>query len=166
MEAGRTHLRGLTLVELCVCLSITSVLCSIALPAMSRLRHHQTLVASTNAMIHALQLTRIQAITTRQAQQLCPAGPHDTCLKSTDWSNGWLMIPVKESDAPPPAHHGGPGKGVLVQSTAGRTQVRYNSDGTSPGTNVTITLCNSAGTNHVVVNNTGRVRSTRTIATC
>lgn len=165
MRTGRRS-QGLTLIELCTTLAVAAIICTIALPALSQLRQHQSLVTSTNALVHALQLTRIQAITSRQAYLLCPAGKSGDCQKTTDWSHGWQVVPAKAPSAHTLLLRGEAGKGVRLQSTVGRTQVRYNPDGTSAGTNVTFTLCNTSGSHIVVVNNTGRVRSARTDATC
>ena len=47
-------------------------------------------------------------------------------------------------------------------STAGRTRVHYRPDGTSAGSNVTLTVCDRRGRDEataLVINNAGRVRS-------
>ena len=157
---------GLTLTELCLTLAIASIVLSIGMPAMSQLRDSQRLVSSTNSLIHALQLTRMYAISTRQAHVLCPSSQPIECTKNTDWTSGWSIHPALSGDTPQLSFTGQPSTGVRIQTTVGRTQVRYNPDGTSPGTNATFTVCNQAGTHRVVINNTGRVRSERNDNTC
>jgi type IV fimbrial biogenesis protein FimT len=53
-------------------------------------------------------------------------------------------------------------EGVAILSTAGRTRINYQPDGSSPGTNITLTVCDSRGADRataLIINNAGRVRS-------
>ena len=52
---------------------------------------------------------------------------------------------------------------LRIVSTTGRQQLRYLPDGTSAGTNLTLSICNDHGEllGRVVVNNLGRPRSER-----
>jgi type IV fimbrial biogenesis protein FimT len=51
--------------------------------------------------------------------------------------------------------------GVAINSTSGRQELSFHPDGSSPGSNVTFTLCDVRGASHaraIVVSNSGRAR--------
>ena len=64
---------------------------------------------------------------------------------------------VLHTDLKPTSRH------LRVISNTGRKQLRYLPDGRSAGTNLTISICNPAGSllGKVIVNNMGRPRSQR-----
>ena len=98
---------------------------------------------------------------------VCPSSDQQYCGHTTEWQHGWLIFAdanhdgsrsddealVSVSDAQP--------EGVAILTTAGRTHVDYRPDGSSPGSNVTFTVCDRRGhdlATSLVINNAGRVR--------
>ena len=91
------------------------------------------------------------------------------CRGDADWSHGWIVFadpdgnrkPDVDSDllrvSDPPS-----GAGRTLRLGATRNFVRYQRDGRSAGTNLTVRVCRGGTLNgEVVVNNLGRVRSVR-----
>ncbi|MCG8276169.1 GspH/FimT family pseudopilin [Stenotrophomonas sp. NLF4-10] len=168
---------GITLVEVIVCACVLSITAAIAAPSMANLVERQRATAANHSLITHLAQARMTAITRRVPVILCPSHSGSTCNADTNWGDGWLLFLDRDGNRQP--DH--PNDIVLVDnapisshmkltSTAGRKHVRYLPDGRSPGTNLTISICNKKGEllTAVVVNNTGRARSTRprTPTTC
>ena len=161
---------GFTLIELAVTTAVMALLAGIALPSMNALVEQQRASAAASSLMTHMQLARIAAVSRNRRTVLCPTPDGTACASGTDWSQGWMLF-VDEDGNRRPDH----GDDVLRQeteptsrhlrivSTAGRQQLRYLPDGTSAGTNLTLSICNDRGEllGRVVVNNLGRPRSER-----
>ena len=116
-----------------------------------------------------LAIARNTAITRRSHIIACPGDALTGCRLDANWSQGWILFadpdgnrqPDDESDlirvgnAPSGAPHS-------IRLTSTRNFVRYQRDGRSAGTNLTINICHKDSlAGQVVVNNLGRVRSVR-----
>ena len=99
---------------------------------------------------------------------VCPSANQIDCAHDLRWHQGWInfidnnhkgehevdeeVIGVAQAQ---PA-------GVAILSTSGRHRIRYQADGTSDGSNLTLTVCDRRGTasaTSLVVSNSGRLRS-------
>lgn len=164
------RMRGLTLVELMVAVSVLAIGCLAGLPAMATLLEQQRAIATLGALSTQMQLARMAAITYRQPALLCPSRDGASCAAGTDWSGGWLLFLDRDGN-----RRVDPGDEILrvettpttrrlrVNATAGRPQVRYLPDGRSAGSNLTVSVCNQRGRllGAVIVNNAGRPRVSR-----
>jgi type IV fimbrial biogenesis protein FimT len=162
------HNRGITLIELLMTLALISILLAIAAPAFGGLVQRDAAETSRNTLTTALSAARIEAVTRTRNVVVCPSADQQYCDHSTEWQHGWIVFADANQDGdrdegetlisagdPQP-------EGVAITSTAGRTKVAYHADGTSPGSNLTLTLCDRRGAKlatSLVVNNAGRVRS-------
>jgi len=169
--AIRCH-RGVTLVELMLCLGMLSVVIAFAAPSMNALLERQRTIAATHSLISHLASARLSAVTHKYPVVLCPATENLQCTEHTNWSKNYLaFLDVDGNGKQRPNHpedilvvHQNPLSGTMqLHSTVGRSQVRYLPDGRSPGSNVTFSICNSRGKllSQVIINNAGRARSTR-----
>ncbi|WP_269790698.1 GspH/FimT family pseudopilin [Stenotrophomonas sp. Iso1] len=161
---------GFTLIELVVCLAVFALLAAIAAPPLSALLERHRAIAAEHALIHHLQLARMTAVTHRKPAVLCPSLDGRSCSGGNDWSIGWLVFVDRAGKRTPedPADivrndiH--PTSSTLrLVSTRGRSNIRYQPDGRSAGSNLTISICSKEGTilAQVIVNNAGRPRSQR-----
>jgi type IV fimbrial biogenesis protein FimT len=85
--SGRRHhtrKTGFTLIELMIVLVIAGLAVTLALPGFQQLIHRQQLVTTANALFHAIQLTRTEAIRRNRIVQLAP-------LDDADWASGWRI---------------------------------------------------------------------------
>ena len=161
---------GFTLIELAVTVSILSLLAGIALPSMSGFVERQRTSAAITSLTTHMQLARMAAVARNRRAVLCPTGDGSTCEAGTDWSRGWMLFVDDDGNRKPDA-----GDDILrvdleptsrhlrIASSTGRQQLRYLPDGTSAGTNLTLSICNARGEllGQVIVNNAGRPRSER-----
>ena len=162
--------RGFTLIELMTTVAITGILAGVAAPSMGGFIEHQRANAATSSLMSHMALARMSAISRNHRAVLCPSRDGLTCEAGTDWSGGWMLFVDEDGnrrpdgsddilrvDLEPTSRH------LRVVSTRGREQLRYLPDGRSPGSNLTISICNdrSEVLARVIVNNAGRPRSER-----
>ena len=166
----RPHSRGMSLVEMLVCVCVLTILAGVATPALNGLIERLRTDAAANTLLNNLALTRLTAVSRRSTAALCPSADGASCTPGTDWSAGWVLFldrdgnrrpdgpdDIVRADIAPVTRH------LRLVSSTGRRQVRYLSDGRSAGSNLTISICNARGEllGSVVVNNAGRARSAR-----
>ncbi len=161
--------RGVTLVELMTTLAILTIVSTFGMTAFADAIARHRVQTALHLISADLAMARNTAITRRSHVIACPGDPSMGCRLDANWSHGWIVFadpdgnhrPDSEIDllrvgsAPPGAPHS-------IRLTATRNFVRYQRDGRSAGTNLTVNICHKetlAG--QVVVNNLGRVRSSR-----
>ena len=163
---------GFTLVELSITLVVAAVLLALGLPAFQELQERSQVQATLHLLTSQLALARMAAVTRNSPVVVCPSAGTGTneCLGGTDWSTGWLTFIDPDGNRHPdryedvlrddPALRGR--HGITIQSTSGRSHLRYHPDGSSPGTNLTLRLCRDGWLlGSVVVSNVGRSRTHR-----
>lgn len=161
---------GFTLIELLATTSILAIVAGVAASPMNALleRYRATTVASS--LVTHMQLARMAAVNHGRRTVLCPSSDGARCDAGTDWSPGWLLFVDQDGnrqadatdailrvDRQPTSRH------LRIISSAGRQQLRYLPDGTSGGSNLTLSICSQDGEllGRVIVNNVGRPRTER-----
>lgn len=158
---------GFTLVELMIALAVLALLLGLALPGFGPLIERQRTATAMHLVSAQFAQARNTAVMRRTPVTVCPSRGDGLCRNDADWSQGWLMYRDPRSGSQPrspadvlgeqyrPAH--GP---VRILSSAGRPRIRFQPDGRSGGTNLTIRICIAGSVRgEVVVNNVGRVRN-------
>lgn len=165
----RAGIRGITLVELIVAMSVFTVLAALAVPSYHALRKRSQVDATLHLLTSHFASARITAITHNVPVVVCPSRGDGLCREDSDWSDHWLTfrdpdgnrqpdedIDIYRNDAAPRSPH------LRILSTAGRRHVRYLPTGYSSGNNLTVSLCFDGKVNgQVVINNAGRIRTAR-----
>lgn len=171
--AARRNL-GFTLTELLTTLAVISILLATAMPAFGNLAQSSKEQTARSALGAALGTARIAAVSRTENVVLCPSADQQYCGRTTEWQHGWLVFVDADHDGVRDAGEEvlqasqALPEGVAILSTAGRTRINYQPDGSSPGTNITLTVCDSRGADRataLVINNAGRVRSGTPTAT-
>lgn len=167
-DRTRRRQHGLTLVELMTTLAILTLVCTFGASTFADVIARQRVQTALHMISADLAIARSTAIMRRNHVVACPGDPLG-CRADADWSNGWIVFmdadgnrhPDTESDlirvATAPS-----GAPVNIRLASTRHFVRYQRDGRSAGSNLTINVCSKhtlAG--QVIVNNLGRVRSAR-----
>lgn len=164
------HHAGFTLIELTLATAITALLAGIALPSMGALLERQRTSTAIASLTTHMQLARTAAISRNRRAVLCPSPDGLNCETGRDWSQGWMLFidedgnrlpdtgdDILRTELAPTSRH------LRITSSSGRQQLRYLPDGTSSGSNLTLSICNPRGEllARVIVNNAGRPRSER-----
>lgn len=169
---GTRQARGLTLVELMTTVAILTLLGTFGVTAFSDVLARHRVQTALHLISADLAMARNAAITRRSPIVACPGDALLGCRLDADWSMGWIVFTdsdgnrrpdnaadlLRVADAPSGAPH-------TVRLVSTRSYARYQRDGRSAGTNLTINVCRAdmlAG--QVVVNNVGRIRSHRDAA--
>lgn len=153
--------RAFTLYELLITLALLAILAMLALPSFSALAARSTQASEINALFHAFHQARKESIMRRRVVSLCPSRDGQTCTRSRDWSDGWLLFYD-------PAGTGWSGDGIVtrhrvsdnVRVTANR--LLFTARGTRKRTtNGTIVFCDRrkrTAAKALVISYTGRPR--------
>lgn len=168
MEAQRNHAKGVTLIEMLIVISIIAVLSAIATPALGNLKQAGASRSARSALSVAINQARISAAMRRQQVVACPSANQETCDRNLRWHNGWLVFfdgnrnGEHEPDEEIIALNQAQPSGIAILGSAGRHRIRYQPDGTSDGSNMTLTVCDRRGVSaarSLVLNNSGRLRT-------
>jgi len=155
---------GFTLIEQIMVLAIMAALAGAAAPPMHALLGRNRLQAAQMDMLAGLQHARGMAVQTGARVVFCPSRDANRCSGEAQWESGWLLGVDRDRDNQPdgvPLRVGGGQARVTIRSTAGRRHVAFQPDGSSPGSNLSIVICDASGGGaplSVVVSNSGRVR--------
>ena len=158
---------GMTLLELCVALAIVAILCLLALPSFSASVSRWRADMLRMQLVSVFNSARSTAITRRQPVAVCPSEDGRRC--GNDWSRGWLIhrdrgkfIDTPLSEDVLQFRAGYADRSLWAGTSQGRWRLRFQGDGRSGGSPLTVDIC-AGGRLHgqVVVNNVGRTRATR-----
>jgi type IV fimbrial biogenesis protein FimT len=161
--------RGLTLSELLVSLSVTSIMTIAALNYLPLWLHSNRMTGEVNRFVVALQLARSEAVKQGRRLVLCPQTKQGVCGRAADWENGWLLFASDDRErdtdetpilaAPPMAEF------IRMRSGNQRKRIVYQPDGSSGGTNSSFTFCDRRGLAKprvICLSNSGRPRTAYT----
>lgn len=82
--------RGFTLVELMVTVSVIAILAAVAVPGMTALINNSRLNGQSEEMLSSLQLARAESIRRNARVTVCPSTDGSTCASSTAWTQ-WIV---------------------------------------------------------------------------
>ena len=164
----RRRVRGITLVELAAAMATLAIVTAIGVPALRSLVETARADAATSAVTRSFALARIAAVSRGIPVSVCPSVDGRRCRGSTDWTRGWIVF----LDATRSGQPASPGdllevvgeldSGIAATSTSGRSLVRFQPGGWSPGFNLTVRVCAAnLLKRRVIVNNAGRSRVER-----
>lgn len=88
--------RGITLVELMVTLTITTILLAVAAPSLVQFMNSSALSGLANEMMSSLNYARSEAIKRGQAVSLCASSNGSSC--SGSWISGWILFNDSNGD--------------------------------------------------------------------
>lgn len=161
---------GFTLVELATALAVLAVILVLGVPAFSGLIRAMRTDSAFHSVTTSLAGARLTAVTRHEPITVCPSLDGRQCRKDLAWDAGWIVFVDPARKASPGSdgdvlHRFDPDlHGIAIRSTVGRHYVRYLPNGFSSGSNLTLRLCSIESgqqLGEIVVNNAGRVRSTR-----
>jgi type IV fimbrial biogenesis protein FimT len=157
---------GFTVLELLITLSIVSILVTMGVPSFKKFLEKQALRAAIHSIHSDLLLARSQAVYQDMSVVACPGTLSSGCTGSTDWSGGWIVFIDENADrthqdSETLVRTGMAVSNMAIHSSRGRSSFRFYPDGSSPGSNGSITFCGPAGpplARKLIVSNLGRIR--------
>lgn len=169
--------RGFTLIEMLLTLAVASVLTMLAVPSFQSLMSKQQATDSYNRVASALHLARSIAVMKNTTSIVCPSTDGRHCSPSQHWQNGWLVAidsdENQQPDGTPSQVFTATSDSIRIYTSQGRQNIRFQSDGSSPGSNLSMIICHSGrpqSARSVVLSNVGRIRhgeaSTAQAAAC
>ena len=162
--------RGVTLVELIVCVSLLSILVGLAVPSFSGLLADWRRDSAVRDFAGDLQLARSTALRTSRSVVMCATPDGLACAigaASTDWRQGWIVFSDLDGDGAlgnnePVIAQRGPLMGLQrMRSNIVAGQIEFRSNGLLRRGNATVeVLAEGAAAQRLVsvrINTTGRV---------
>ena len=162
--------RGFNLLEAMMAMCILAIGASLALPAFKSTLESVRTSAALNQTIATLASARSTAVMRRQVVSVCPSQDRLTCRNDGVWEDGWIMF-VDAGKSGQPADAAGIlraadplNPSLILRATPGRDRARFQPDGRSAGSTLTLSLClrdDHRPLGQVILNNWGRARSLR-----
>ncbi|MFQ2751012.1 GspH/FimT family pseudopilin [Aeromonas caviae] len=151
--------KGFTLLELMIAVSLGVILLGIGAPAMSSLLNENALKFESRTLLKYLRFARSQAIDNQQSVTVCLANAGDNCVTA----NPTQFLVFVDGNGNDIFNNGeqilarSPQLSDSLTAANNRTSTTFSPDGTSLGTNATITLCRSGNAQiNLVISPSGR----------
>lgn len=162
----RNNQDGTSLIEVLMVLIVLAITLGLGLPQLQEVLSGGRMRAAREQLTLALAHARSEAVMRGRNVVVCPGTERAGCSDSIFWHRGWVSFEDRNYNGSrdtgePEVGVGGPHPGVKIAATDGRRHVRYRLDGSSDGSNVTLTFCDARGADRataIVIGNTGRVR--------
>ena len=110
-----TRTRGITLLEVMVAFAVAAIIFALGVPAFGTWFADQQVQDRAEALVHALDLARSEAVKRGDRVDVCPAP--DACDGgAAAWDGGWIVVPdVARSAASALAHERAAPEGVTIR---------------------------------------------------
>jgi type IV fimbrial biogenesis protein FimT len=150
-----------------ITLAIIGILLSQALPGFGPWVASAKQTSAINRMVAHLHLARSEAIKRGVKTVLCASLDAQTCSKQIQWEHGYILFTDENENKQPDNGddilqiHSSESTGLAITSSIARTRLTFQPTGMSPGSNVTITFCDTQAKTRpkaLIVSNTGRPR--------
>lgn len=161
----RRHPLGVTVVELAAVMALLAILLALGLPALLEPLERSRADTTRLRLVSVFNSARAMAITHRRVVTVCPSIDGTGC--DADWASGWLIQADRsagpdEAAGPRQFLAGTRSPRIRASSTQSRRYLRFQGDGRSGGSTLTVRICVGAQLHsEVIVNNVGRTRSVR-----
>jgi len=162
------RVKGLTLIELIIVLSIIGISLGLTAPSFSNIINNNRLTTQYNELLTALSLTRSEAIKRQIRVTTCQSSTGNSCTKdSSNWHKGWIVFTDLDTDNQVDSdetillvQQNSP-EGVQI-SFGARTRVAYHDSGLAVGSsNGTFLFCDHRGDDSkkgLIISMSGRPR--------
>jgi len=166
-------IKGFSLIEMVVTLSIAATLVSYALPSIFEIKSNKILQNDRDRLMVSFAYARTYAINQQKQVIVCPSLSGTDCDNQSNWHQGWIIF----DDTNRNRHLDNNEKllqfenpmdiTIIATSSLNRSKIRFNNIGFAPGTNVSINFCDQRGYEHaqaIIINNAGRIKQSKPIS--
>lgn len=163
-----SRFQGFTLIELLTVVAIVAILSTVAVPSFASLIASTRMTSSLNLLMTHVFYARSEAIKRQQKVVLCPTLDGQQCADEASWQHGILLFVDHNNNARLDENdelirHEVPDLSdrLRIFTSAARKRVTFYADGSSPGSNLTMTFCDMNAHSEpkaLMLSNTGRPR--------
>lgn len=158
--------QGFTALELLVTMAIIAILLSAGVPAIQNYSWNLRMKTALDSLQTDLVLARRQAINLNVQTVTCPTPDAVSCVAGSDWEHGWMVFADLNADrqrqaGEPLFKQSGQVEFIRINSSLARPYVRFYPNGSAPGSNMTIRLCDDRGASYagqISISNSGRIK--------
>jgi len=136
MTGKNLAVRGFTLMELLVTMTVVGILMAIAVPSYRYVTTANRASSEVNALLGDVQMARGEAIKEGQFVSICASTDGSTCAGTSAWNTGWIVF----TDAAPLGTREAPGDVIVkvqsafsgadtLNSNHGITALTFNREG-------------------------------------
>ena len=146
---------GITLLELLVSVAIVATLAAVAVPQVIAVRDAARSTIAQGKLRESLLVAVTRSTMTRTESVICPSAGQ-ACVATHDWTHGWIVFMDLDGDRIRDLEErllmrvGPAGGGVSIISSAGRTRIVVQPNGSTSGSNATFTFCDARGAKKAV----------------
>lgn len=161
---------GFTALELLVTMAVAAILLATAVPAFKTYSWNLRLKTAIDTLETDLNLARSRAINMNATTVICPvAGSEQVndieCAEVTYWQQGWMVFADVNGDRQrqslePVLKRSSEIELVNISSSLSRNALRFYPNGTAPGSNATLVVCDHRGAGFagkISLSNSGRI---------
>jgi len=160
------RLRGFTLLEMLISLTVAAIIITSAIPALHELIQRNRLTTTINTFVTHLHYSRSEAIKRGARAVMCRSDDGENCSRTNGWEEGWIIFADynanREFDGNDELLQVKQGFENDINITSGRRRrIVYQANGTSPGTNGTYIFCSPDYPEYaraIILSNLGRPR--------
>jgi type IV fimbrial biogenesis protein FimT len=155
-----------TLLEMMITIAIIAILVTLGVPAFFEFSQKQAISAAINTLHNDLLLARSHAVYEGLPVVACPGNETSGCTDGIQWSDGWIVFADPNADRTLQVNETVVRSGMAIEhmainSSSGRTSFRFYPNGSTPGSNGSISFCGRGGpelARKLIISNLGRIR--------
>jgi type IV fimbrial biogenesis protein FimT len=158
---------GVTALELMVTMAIVAILLAAGVPAFKNYAWNLRMRTAIDTLRADMTLARGRAISHNIQTIICPAANAGDCSGNSQWQDGWIVFTDlngdrHRQDSETLIRHAGAVEFLSISSSRARTYLRFQPNGSAPGSNISILFCDKRGAEYagkIIVSNSGRIRT-------
>lgn len=167
MTPLQRQIHGYTLIELLLAVAVVGTLGLFASSVAGSAVHAARATDATSRLLASLTQARTTAAVYGADVVLCPSSDGSQCADDYHWESGWIAFVDKTGDSeragdePLLLTEKALSERVHLITSAGRTRIRFQPNGSNAGSNATFTLCDGRGkakATALVMANNGNLR--------
>lgn len=130
MNAHPNRLRGFSLLELMIVITVMAILLAIAVPSFREVMQRSQVSSASNELLASISYARTEAITRGQIVSMCPSTDSSTCVAGSTLETGWMIYTYPAGAASANTNYDAT-KAILLRAITARSGVSVRAKGTT-----------------------------------